>query len=148
VEPLTSHLDLVPDAPPGAIAEATRVAMRGGLARLATLVAAARADNPNTLLLNVGDTYHRGVEALFTNGNAIVGPLDALGIDAAVPGNWDFAYGPIVTRARYGAAPRAEVLRPSLPSLAANVSYAAPDPRAGEPLLPATVVRDVGGGCG
>jgi 2',3'-cyclic-nucleotide 2'-phosphodiesterase (5'-nucleotidase family) len=142
---LVPHLDLAPDAPIGETASTTRVVERGGLARLATLVERARAENPNTLLLNVGDTFHGGVEALFTNGNAIVEPVNALGVDVGVPGNWDFAYGPLVTQARYGEAPSANVARPAFPNLGGNVTYAAPDSRAGQPFLPATLLKDVAG---
>ena len=74
---------------------------RGGLARLATLIKKIRSENPNSVLMNIGDTYHGGVEGLFTNGNAIVDPVNALGIDVGVPGNWDYAYGPGVFRLRY-----------------------------------------------
>lgn len=98
---LTPHTDLVPDAPPGQTATRTKIVQRGGIARLATLVKKIRADNPNSIFMNIGDTYHGGVEALFTNGNAIVDPVNALGIDVGVVGNWDFAYGPLVTRMRY-----------------------------------------------
>lgn len=96
---LTGHLDLVPER----VGEnaTTRVAMRGGLARTATLVKKLRAENPDSILMNIGDTFHGGVEALFTQGNAIVAPVNALGIDVGVPGNWDFAYGPHITRARF-----------------------------------------------
>lgn len=74
---------------------------RGGLARLKTLVNRFKSQNPNTILMNIGDTYHGGVEASYTTGNAIVDPVNQLGIDVGVPGNWDFAYGPAVFRKRY-----------------------------------------------
>ncbi|HWP65146.1 MAG TPA: 5'-nucleotidase C-terminal domain-containing protein [Candidatus Limnocylindria bacterium] len=142
---LMPHLDLVRDADPGTPAAETRIVERGGLARLATVVQRARAENPNTLLLNVGDTYHGGVEALYTNGNAIVAPVNALGVDVGVPGNWDFAYGPLVTRARYGETPTADVARPTFANLGGNATYAAPDPRAGQPFLPATLLKEIAG---
>lgn len=96
---LTPHLDevrVVQQGKPG-----IRIEEKGGLARTATLIKRIRKDNPASVLMNIGDTYHGGVEALFTNGNAIVDPVNALGIDVGVPGNWDFAYGPQITRARY-----------------------------------------------
>lgn len=106
---LTPHTDLVPDAPPGQTATRTKVVERGGIARLATLVKKIRADNPNSIFMNIGDTYHGDVEALFTNGNAIVDPVNALGIDVGVVGNWDFAYGPLVTRMRYTDLPMTKI---------------------------------------
>jgi 2',3'-cyclic-nucleotide 2'-phosphodiesterase (5'-nucleotidase family) len=60
-----------------------------------------RAELPASILMNVGDTYHGGVEALYTQGEAIAPIVNALGIDVGVPGNWDYAYGPQVTRGRY-----------------------------------------------
>ncbi len=143
---LVPHADLIPDAPQGATADTTRVVERGGVVRLATLVKQVRAEEPTALLVNVGDTFHGGVEALFTNGNAIVDPVNALGVDVGVPGNWDFAYGPVVTRARFtDQPPSPTVLRPNFPHLAANAAFVAPDPRAGQPFLPATLARDVKG---
>lgn len=148
---LTPHLDRVPDGPPGVAAAATRLEERGGLARVATLVRSIRREVPDALLVNVGDTYHGGVEALFTAGNAIVDPVNALGIDLGVPGNWDFAYGPGVTFLRYRGEALdpplgfdGEVGRPAFPNLAANVLLTDPA-RAGATFLPATLVREVRG---
>jgi len=106
---LVPHADVVPDAPLGQPSLKTKVVERGGLARIATLVKRIRSENPHSILMNIGDTYHGGVEALFTQGNAVVDPVNALGIDIGVPGNWDFAYGPLVTRLRYTDLPMAEV---------------------------------------
>lgn len=109
---LTPHADVVPDAPSGQTSTKTKVVERGGIARLATMVKRIRADNPNSIFMNIGDTYHGGVEALYTNGNAIVDPVNALKIDVGVVGNWDFAYGPLVTRMRYTNLPITKAMRP------------------------------------
>ena len=109
---LTPHLDVVPDAAPGQVSARTKIVERGGLARLATVVKRIRAENPHSIFMNIGDTYHGGAEAMFTNGNAIVDPVNALGIDVGVPGNWDFAYGPLVTRMRYTNLPMTWFMRP------------------------------------
>ena len=151
---LTPHLDRVPDSAPGQTDSATKIAERGGIARLATAVKRARAQDPQAVLMNIGDTYHGGVEALFTLGNAIVAPVDALGVDIGVPGNWDFSYGPVVTRLRYTnlgpmetnmlaamagmMSPGIDILKPKFPNLAANVSYAMPLYKRGTTLLPPT----------
>ena len=158
---LTSHADVVPDASPGQPANATKVVMRGGLARTATMIKRIRAQNPDSILMNIGDTYHGGVEALFTNGNAIVDPVNALGIDVGVPGNWDFAYGPMVTRLRYFDTsqadlrmlgrmaskfmPGGDIKRPSFPNLAANMTYSMPPRKAGKSPLAPTMLKQVGG---
>lgn len=125
---------------------------RGGLARLATLVKQIRAQNPNSVLMNVGDTFHGGVEALYTDGNAVIDPLDSLGVDVAVPGNWDFAYGPNVFNLRYATLSSAKkkllqstvpitIKRPTFLSLAANLT----DSSTGALIIPATLTKTVGG---
>ena len=75
----------------------------GGVARLATGIKEIRerVGDENTLTFMVGDSVHGGAEVLFTLGNAIMPVFNAFGIDAAVMGNWDFAYGTRVTRSRY-----------------------------------------------
>lgn len=75
----------------------------GGYALLAGAVKAERAASPGgALLVNVGDTLHGSAVAEWTQGAAVVPVVNALGIDVFVPGNWDFAYGPRVLRARMG----------------------------------------------
>lgn len=146
---LTPHKDLITRDGQTAVVE------RGGLARLATLVKKIRAENPNSVLMNIGDTYHGGVEGLFTNGNAIADPVNALGVDFGVPGNWDFAYGPAVFRLRYAAgltplqtrmlqAAAGSVKKPNFTNLAANLTYAAPSPNTGY-VMPPNAIRSIGG---
>ena len=154
---LVPHLDLVRVVPADGRPARARAAMRGGIARIATLVRQIRNENPASLLLNVGDTYHGGVEALYTRGNAIVPAVNALGVDVGVPGNWDFAYGALTTRMRYQAEPTwlvrfldwllfaGNVERPNFPNLAANLTQTMPPLAAGDPLLPGTLVLETGG---
>ena len=137
----------------------TTVGMRGGMARLASLVKQLRAQNTNSVLMVIGDAYHGGVEAAFTAGNAIVAPLNALGIDVSVPGNWDYAYGPGVFRERYTTAAIPLPLQPMLPSfpilattylnVAANLTYAKLGPKDptvdGSQVFPATMLKTIGG---
>ena len=151
---LTAHADLVSDTAgqPGA---SVHLAERGGLARLATLIKQQRAAYPASVLMNIGDTYHGGAEALYTNGNAIVDPVNALGVDIGVPGNWDFAFSPAVTRLRYGsptsmekrlleAAAGMTIKRPAFPNLGGNVTLTSGS-NAGQPLMPATAIRTIDG---
>jgi len=102
------------------------IANAGGIAKLAAKISEIRENNPNNILMNIGDTFHGSGEALFSNGNAIVDPVNALNIDIGVPGNWDFAYGPIITNARFGNLNNADVKRPNYPLLAANTTYRIP----------------------
>lgn len=61
---LVPHTDVVADGNGG-----TKVAMCGGLTRIATLVKQIRAENPDSVLMNIGDTFHGGAEAFFTIGD-------------------------------------------------------------------------------
>lgn len=142
---LTTHADI--ETTNGAAS----LEMRGGFARLATAIKRIRSENPLSVVMNVGDTFHGGIEALFTEGNAIVAPVNALGIDVGVPGNWDFAYGPAVTRSRYTTDhvllnPSGQtILQPNFPNLGGNVTNVFPAPRAGQMFLPPTWVKSIGG---
>jgi len=153
---LVPHRDVVRQvALDGTIASI--IEQRGGLARTATLIKQLRAEEPNSILMNIGDTYYGGAEALYSRGNAIIAPVNALGIDIGVPGNWDFAYGPIVTRLRYAAdsSPFAHfvnnllsnepIATPNYPVLAGNVSKTFSLMLEDEPLLPATHLQSFGG---
>lgn len=73
----------------------------GGMAKLATLITQVRADNANNLLLLVGDTTHGSAEMMFSLGDAMMPILNVLDIDAFLPGNWDFGWGPRVYRQRF-----------------------------------------------
>lgn len=77
------------------------VTRAGGLAKTKTVINRIRAENPNSLLLMVGDTTQGSAEVMFTVGDAILPALNTFGIDAFTPGNWDFSYGPAVTRGHY-----------------------------------------------
>jgi 2',3'-cyclic-nucleotide 2'-phosphodiesterase (5'-nucleotidase family) len=165
---LVEHATLVSDGGPAVVVR------QGGLARLATLVRQLRAEVPASVLMNVGDTYHGGVEALYTQGQAIAAPVNALGIDVGVPGNWDYAYGPDITRLRYygsamagmqeciqlgisqggssgrphrdGGTTLPTLTAPAFPNLAANVTFkTGPQVSPGDPFLPPTLMKTIGG---
>ena len=68
-----------------------------GFAFLASLIKAERAKNPNTLLLDAGDTFQGNAFAqYFRNAttNPIAGGLNLLGYDAFTVGNHEFNFGP------------------------------------------------------
>ena len=138
----------------------TIIGIRGGVARIKYLVDSLKTQNPNSVLMNIGDTYHGGVEAAYTSGNAIVDPMNAMGVDVGVPGNWDFAYGPGVWRKRYTpTGPFPQLLNAMLPSytikavtypcIAANLTYkklGPLDPSVNNaPVLPSTMTIIKGG---
>ncbi|MDH3980913.1 MAG: bifunctional metallophosphatase/5'-nucleotidase [Gammaproteobacteria bacterium] len=73
----------------------------GGLTKMATAIGQVRADDPDALLLMVGDTTHGSAETLFTMGESVMAGLNSLDIDAFTPGNWDFGHGPRAFRNRF-----------------------------------------------
>ncbi|AET59482.1 5-nucleotidase domain protein [Paenibacillus terrae HPL-003] len=64
-----------------------------GFAKLAGIIDQYRASNPNTLLLDDGDTVHGTTFSTLVNGESIVKVVNKLGYDAMVPGNHEFNYG-------------------------------------------------------
>ena len=93
------HGHLAPHA--SILLDGTKDPSSGGMAKLATLIREVREDNPDNLLLVVGDTTHGSAEMLFTLGDAMMPVINALGVDAFLPGNWDFGWGPRVYKQRF-----------------------------------------------
>jgi len=158
------HAHLVPHKELIKTADGTKkTAIRGGLPQIKTLIDGIRAENCNSVLMNIGDTYHGGVEAFYTDGQAIIDPVNALGIDVGVPGNWDFAYGSDATHARYdgikareykgctvgdNSSDTAESTQPNFVNLASNVLNDADEngvADSAETWLPPTHLIDVDG---
>ena len=71
---------------------ARRYGKVGGFAHLATLVKRLRADRPNALLLDGGDTWQGSATALWTRGEDMIGAQKLLGADF-MTAHWDFTYG-------------------------------------------------------
>jgi 2',3'-cyclic-nucleotide 2'-phosphodiesterase (5'-nucleotidase family) len=86
----------------------------GGLARCATQIASWRAENPNSILIDIGDVYQGTQFALADEGRSMIDLFNLLGYDAWIVGNHEFDW---------GAEPflRA-LLRSQMPVLAANMS--------------------------
>lgn len=64
-----------------------------GYAKLKTKLDQLKAENPNLLLLNAGDTLHGTVDINLSQGKAMVDLMNMVGFDAMTPGNHDFNYG-------------------------------------------------------
>jgi len=99
----------------------------GGLARIKTKIDQLRQESEYSILMNIGDTYHGTAEAMFSNGNMIVDLVNDLGVDIGVIGNWDYAYGPIVTHLRFGNISQDDIIRPNFDVIAANAVCTLPD---------------------
>jgi 2',3'-cyclic-nucleotide 2'-phosphodiesterase (5'-nucleotidase family) len=67
----------------------------GGFARLKSAIDRARADAAGpSFLLDGGDEFQGSGAAAWSQGGVMLDPLNALGLDAFVPGNWEPVYGP------------------------------------------------------
>ena len=71
---------------------AARYGKTGGFAHLATLVKRIRAERPNALLLDGGDTWQGSATSLWTNAQDMVDASLLLGVDV-MTGHWEFTYG-------------------------------------------------------
>ena len=85
---LETHPELMPRETP-------ELQSMGGYARLKTAIdrerAAARGPS---FLADGGDTFQGSGPAAWSEGEVVLKPLNALGIDVCVPGNWEVVYGP------------------------------------------------------
>lgn len=85
---LETHPEYVPGANP-------EIQMMGGYARLKTAIERERASCDGAcFLLDGGDEFQGSGPAAWSEGEVVLDPLNAFGIDAFVPGNWEPAYGP------------------------------------------------------
>lgn len=112
----------------------TEVARAGGYARLAHVVSEIRRETGDrAFLVDGGDTFQGSGPAAWSRGEVVLAPQRALGVDLGIPGNWEVVHGPARMRRLLGAL--------GYPVIAANLL----DDATGEPLLPATIVREIGG---
>lgn len=105
----------------------------GGIAHLATLVKAIRAERPGkTLLLDGGDTWQGSYTSMATRGADMVQVMRALGVEA-MTAHWEFTYG----------AERVKELSESMgiPFLCGNVK----DTSFGDPVFESTKMLERGG---
>jgi S-sulfosulfanyl-L-cysteine sulfohydrolase len=87
-----AQLETHPEYVPGATPE---IQMMGGYARLKTAIERERASCDGAcFLLDGGDEFQGSGPAAWSEGEVVLGPLNAFGADAFVPGNWEPAYGP------------------------------------------------------
>lgn len=68
-----------------------------GLAKAATLVRQIRAEMPNVILIDGGDTIHGSYEDYFSGGLATITAMNATGYNAMAAGNHEFDFGLPVT---------------------------------------------------
>jgi len=104
----------------------------GGYARIATIVKQIRADSPDCLFCDCGDTFQGTFPAQKTQGKALIPILNSMGIDA-MTAHWEFAYSPEVFQQR--------VAELNYPMLAINIF----DKVTNKPIYPLYAVKEVGG---
>lgn len=66
----------------------------GGLARCVTCIRQWKRENPDSLLLDIGDVYQGTNESLINQGHLMISLFNRLGYDAWTLGNHDFDWGP------------------------------------------------------
>ncbi|MBI3079018.1 MAG: bifunctional metallophosphatase/5'-nucleotidase [Deltaproteobacteria bacterium] len=74
--------------------------MRGGMARVATLLRQQRAARPDSLFILAGDTISPSLVSSFLQGAQMIGGYNAVGLDIATFGNHEFDFGPEVLQQR------------------------------------------------
>ncbi|RYG98525.1 MAG: bifunctional metallophosphatase/5'-nucleotidase [Alphaproteobacteria bacterium] len=75
----------------------------GGLSRIATVFKELRKQRPGEMLfLDGGDTIQGSGPAAWTEGKVVVDPMNSLGLDIAIPGNWAVTYGADAWKQRAG----------------------------------------------
>lgn len=87
-----AQLETHPDYLPG---ETPEIQDMGGFARLMTAIKRERAKVAGpSFLVDSGDAVQGSGPAAWSQGEVVIAPLNALGLDAFVPGNWEVVYGP------------------------------------------------------
>lgn len=72
----------------------SEITLAGGVARISSAVKKIRQENPNgVLFIDAGDTIQGAAEVALSEGKVATPILNALGIDLAIPGNWEVVYG-------------------------------------------------------
>ena len=107
--------------------------MVGGFARIAHYVKKQKEKSPNVLFLDNGDIFHGTGPAVLSKGEALLPVMSNLMLDALVPGNWDFAYGPKQLLKLTGQLP--------FPTIACNVF----DREDGTPIFPPYIIKELQG---
>ena len=72
---------------------ADREGQKGGMARIATMVARTRAESPHTMLALAGDTISPSVMSAVLRGEQMIAAWNQLGLDVATFGNHEFDFG-------------------------------------------------------
>lgn len=128
------HAQLVPHAEFFWHGGKDETATAGGVARIATAIEALRKERPGRVLfMDAGDTIQGSAAAAWTEGKAVVAPVNTLKLDLGIPGNWEVVYGAKVLEERAGEFRH--------PLIAANLR----DAESKTLVFPPYLVKEVGG---
>lgn len=106
----------------------------GGMSRIATVFKELRAQQPGELVfIDGGDTIQGSGPAAWSKGQAVVDPMNALGLDLAIPGNWEVVYGAPALKQLSGAF--------NYPIIAANML----EEESGAPVFDPYLIKEVNG---
>ena len=132
--------------------------MVGGIAEIAAFVKKVRTEKgARSLLVYEGDTFHSSGLAVLSYGKGLLPAVNALGIDAYCPGNWDWAIAPPPAPAGEKAKRNVDMFLAVMAEMTPPVvGYNArpagtpigapfPHPKTGEPILKPYVMKDAGG---
>ena len=108
----------------------------GGFLRCAARIEQIRAEEPNHLLIDCGDTFQGAPESFKTDGRLLIEGLNRLDYDAWVLGNHEFDWGTRLLRARHD--------QVEVPFLAANLYFNRPENN-WLPNIKPFVIREVDG---
>ena len=114
--------------------EMDAVGGRGGFPRLASVLNAERAANPNTLFVHAGDLISPSLFSGFDQGEHMIVFMNMLNTDVFTPGNHEYDFGPDVAMKRMGES--------QFPWVAANIAKADGSPVEG---MEGTLIKEVGG---
>lgn len=105
----------------------------GGFSRISQIVNEIRRQQESVLFIDCGDLFHGTAPLVMSKGEAVIPVMNQLGVDAFVPGNWDFAYGRERLQELAG--------KLNAPTLAANVK----DAETAKPLFSPHTVKELQG---
>ena len=107
---------------------------QGGFPRLAAVIKAERAKNPNTVVVNAGDLISPSVFSGFDKGEHMIVFANMIGTDVMAPGNHEYDFGTDVAWQRMGES--------NFPWIAANITGM---DGSAVPGLAKSLVKDIGG---
>lgn len=109
----------------------------GGYAYLATYFQQEKKKNPNTFIVDTGDTFQGSELSVKTTGKAMVPILNAMGYDLYLPGNWEVIYSKTNMQTLLGSL--------KAPKVCTNMYHDSGDGKKGELVFPPWYIWNIKG---